>query len=493
MRLDYRLCAVLMVAVSFAGSWAAHALSLWAVPDPASGFHEYYLRGLAQPIPVVQFGKDWSVPIAVWTMFAAIAWLGTLLVRDATARSKRPVLVVMVSFAIVGLALTTFSIIQAYDIYYYTAYGRLYGLYRANPYSYGAPYSMPDASLSQNFIMIHNPPFPSPYGPGFTLFSGLVGRFEAAASLQVQLWSWRAIAVFAVLLTAAALLRQFRGHGPAAAARRIGTFAFHPVILYEAAIGGHNDFLMLAPAVWAWALFDEMPLIAALLLGASISVKYVALVLLPFFAIRAAAQSKLLPVFVVLIALGIPWLAYQPFVARPTAAAGVLESVGSGLLMSLTWLLTLPWLHGTLDQTPLFQGLGPLPLIGELTGPRAVQLAIVAAALCVIAWSIWRFVRERIASHVYRAVTSLIWALPALHPWYVAWLGPALGGDGAWARYAWWFGALSLLTYAEQGVVPTAINQAIFVAIVVAVLAVPIIVARLAPGQPRARARAVRP
>src|SRR5215469_2054072 len=202
MRLDYRLALALMVAAGIGGSFASHALSLFAIPDAASGFHEYYLRGLAQPIPVVQFAANWSVLAVVWVTFFAISWLGGRLSADAAKRSSRPELVVIICFAIVGIALTTFSIMQAYDVYYYTAYGRLYGLHGANPYSYSSPYTFDDPTLTQNLIPTHNPPFPDPYGPGFTLFAGLVARLAGSAPLAAQLWSWRLIGLLSALTIA---------------------------------------------------------------------------------------------------------------------------------------------------------------------------------------------------------------------------------------------------------------------------------------------------
>jgi hypothetical protein len=77
--------------------------------------------------------------------------------------------------------------------------------------------------------------------------------------------------------------------------------------------------------------------------------------------------------------------------------------------------------------------------------------------------------------------------MPALHPWYLTWLSPALV-NGPWGTYAWWFGSFALLTYANQGVVPTPLNRALFVAIAVAVFAVPVLAARYRVRVPPAQA-----
>jgi hypothetical protein len=81
-------------------------------------------------------------------------------------------------------------------------------------------------------------------------------------------------------------------------------------------------------------------------------------------------------------------------------------------------------------------------------------------------------------AEVFRSITALLWSLPALHPWYAAWLVPVSAARGGWAVYAWWFSALSLLVYTHEAVLPTPLNHTIFIVITVAVLIVPIVLAR---------------
>jgi hypothetical protein len=219
-----------------------------------------------------------------------------------------------------------------------------------------------------------------------------------------------------------------------------------------------------------------MPLIAGLLIGAAIAVKYMAAIVLPFLALRAWGKSRAAGLLLVVLAGVVPFLCARPF-ELGQSAAHTLATVGSQLSMSLNWILTLPFfLSGTAGDQVL-GGLPPLPYLGALTWPRIVQLALVAALFAFVAVSIVQYARSPERRLIHRSVTALLWALPAIHPWYMTWLSPALADSGPWGEYAAWYLSLGLLVYAHEGLVLTPSREAIFACITVATLLVPVVVA----------------
>jgi hypothetical protein len=275
---------------------------------------------------------------------------------------------------------------------------------------------------------------------------------------------------------------MLRRHEASDRVTRLAGFAFNPLVLYEAAVGGHNDWVMVAPAAWAFAVIDDTPLIAGLLIGAAIAVKYMAAVALPFLAARAWRKSPPAAILLTVLSFIVPWLCARPF-ALGQSAAQTLATVGSQLSMSLNWLLTFPFFRtGTADR-PAIAGLPGLPYLGVLTWPRIIQVALVAALGVVVTAAVIRYIMTARRSNLYRAIAGLLWALPAMHPWYLTWLSPALVERGAWGIYTSWYLGFGLLVYAHEGLVLTPWHLAIFVGITLTMLAVPLAASRAAPAQ----------
>jgi len=461
----------LMAVVALAGSALVWAIAQGSAPSSASGDQPIYLLGLSQPMPVVQLAGSWSVLIAIWAIMALLCVLGMLLAKTLT-RENGPALIIA-AFAVVGFALTFFSVQLSIDPYYYVAYGRLYGVFGINPYVLVAPLHVADDALARLYVLLHNPPFGDPYGPGFTLFAGALARVESGLDVRTQLWTWRVVALVSALVTALGISRILRNTAPADRARRLAAYAFNPVVLFEAGVGGHNDLLMIAPAVWAFALVDEYPLVAGLLIGASIAVKYVAIIALPFLVIRASKSTRMAGALLAVLAVAIPWLCARPF-SFGAAAAHSAVAIGSSLMMSLNWLAALPSIRSGAASAPIASWLPALPYLGMVTWPRAVQFGLFAAFAVMLVVSVLRYARARSTGDLARPVAALIWVMPALHPWYLIWIAPFAAAGGAWGVYAAWFTALGLLGYAHEGVVPSPGTDTLLVIASIAMLAGPL-------------------
>ncbi|MBV8163571.1 MAG: DUF2029 domain-containing protein [Candidatus Eremiobacteraeota bacterium] len=454
------------------GSFCVRAIAFAMVPDAPieryGGFHV----GLSLPIPVVQVAPHWHAIIALWCMLAALAVCGWQAARSVATQHQPSLWPIMLGYALVAGVFTFFSVTLSIDSYYYTAFARLFGVYGIDPYVLVSPIRVADPILTKEYTLLHNPPFPDPYGPGFTLLAGLVGRLEINATLWQQLWTWRLISVASCLGILAALARLLARAPARERVQRLALVAFHPLVLYESGAGGHNDFLMVAAALWSYAIVDELPLIAGLLLGAAISIKYFAAILLPFIAIRAARKNLVAPALIVGLAVVVPVLCFHPFTFGHTGQT-TLAKVGANLSMSLTWLVSLPLLMFKASAAGAAQ-----PWLD--TALRCIQFAVGAAFLAITLVAAIAYARRAKSALILRCVTALLWSLPALHPWYGIWLAPGAAVRSAWAPYAWWFCALMLLIYAHEAVLPTPVNHTIFIAIAVVVLAVPIIIARRA-------------
>jgi hypothetical protein len=454
---------------------------LWAVrhlasqPDPRYTLGFAY--GLQLPIPVVQdVAHGWLVLGLFWLTIAVQLVLGWRLAVAMGAQHTVTLWYVLGAIGVIGIVYSLFPILVSSDLYAYVVYGRLYGVYHENPYFLTQGFDVRhEAILFQCFRFYGNPPPSDDYGPLWTLMAGIIGRLEAGLNLFWQLWTHRIVALVAVAVSAAGIWKMLATIGPPERAKRVAMFAFHPVVLFEAASGGHNDAIMLAPAIWSFALADAYPLAAGILLGASMGVKYISVIALPFLLIRIARKNGALrAALAAVLALAVPLVCFAPFwhgveTFRPMA------NQLNDYRTSLIWLLAVPFYVFQRADAVVFD---------HLTWIRFMQLTIVAGALGVMASSVIRYARSLNIGELFRAATSAVWAFANVYPWYIVWLSPALASNSPWARYVWWFGALVFLHYLQDVVRQPDTNGAYYLmmgllaCVTVVFLAVPVILAR---------------
>jgi hypothetical protein len=458
--------------------WAVRHLTSQPDPRYALGF----AYGLQLPIPVVaDVAHGWLVLILFWLTIAVQLVLGWRLAVAIGTQHSITLWYVLGAIGVIGIVYSLFPILVSSDIYAYVVYGRLYGVYHENPYFLTQGFDVRhEAILFQCFRFYGNPPPGDDYGPLWTLMASVIGRLEAGLSLFWQLWTHRIVALGAVAVSAAGIWKILATAAPPKRAKRVAMFAFHPVVLFEAASGGHNDAIMLAPAIWSFALADAYPLAAGILLGASMGVKYISVIALPFLLIRIARKSGALrAVLAAMLALAVPLVCFAPFwhgveTFRPMA------NQLNDYRTSLIWLLAVPMYVFQRADAVVFD---------HLTWIRFMQLIIVAGAVGVIATSVIRYARSLNSSELFRATTSAVWAFANVYPWYVAWLSPALAARSIWARYVWWFGALVFLHYLQDVVrQPDTTGEyylmmALLAFVTVVFLAVPVVLARRGGGQ----------
>jgi hypothetical protein len=466
-----------LIVLAFAGSGlAAHAAGTQSFYDAFT--HTNYAAAYRLPIHVVQSAAPgFDVVAIVWVTVAAIAFCGTRIVAELGSATRPSARALLICFLVAACAMSAFAIVQSSDIYYYAMYGRLYGVYGVNPYVLNARLVAPgDPVLAQVLPFAGNPPFPDPYGPLWTLTAGLTAKLESHASLLLQAWSFRAQAVVATALCIWGVLHLLRRVPAADRITAAGRYAFHPLVLYETAVGGHNDALMMAPAVWAFAVVDDLPLIAGLLLGVAIAFKYVAIVALPFLAVRSRKNGLAAPAIVTVLAIALPLLCAHPF--SSSAGGGGVSSNESHLAVSLVWLAAMPFFAAGTGNVPAFSWLPALPVAGELSWPRLIEFGAFAVVAVIVVYGAVRCLRRFEPRAVWRTIAALLLAMPTMHPWYAEWLMPAAAFGGRWSIYAWWFGVAVFACYLVDGVASQSLAIAVCATLVFVIL--PIAAARFA-------------
>ena len=424
--------------ISIVGSIILGALSarIPVIADSRYAFNQAF--GLTLPIRLVNDAPRYGASFlaAFWTLIAIFAFCSRGLERISWPDDRRSIAFVVACQAIVSIAFSFFSVMVSSDAYAYVLWGRLYGLYAINPYAIGHLTNVQhDPILQQLVAYFGNPPPNVDYGPLWVLGAGLLARVESATSLAVQVWSHRFVAVTAALVTTLALCRILRANGPAVISQRIATFAFHPLVLFETAVGGHNDMVMIAAAAWSFALVDSYPIVAGLLLGASISIKYVAVLIAPFLLIRALKSGAAAATIAGAAAIAAIALFFRPFWISWTIFEGLVMHAAE-VTMSTAWVVIL-----AIERVPSSAA-------DHAVVKDAVEITILACLLIVLAWSYQRYVIAAHAKYIWLTITATLWSLPALNPWYLLWLSPALSSGSRWRGYAWWFGLAAFLHYA---------------------------------------------
>jgi hypothetical protein len=284
------------------------------------------------------------------------------------------------------------------------------------------------------------------------------------------------VAAASLVAATCAIAYSLRSLGPETASRRAGAFGLHPLALYESAVGAHNDIMMVAAGLWAFAIADELPLVAGLLAGAAIAIKVPAIIALPFLLKRVSRTHGFGWIAAGVVSIAVPLLCGRAF-ATAGAAGGNAALLGNAFSMSPDWLVNIPLFAAGLASGPAFAWLPRLPLFGTASWPRLVQVAGLAVFVVIAVVSFVRyFLRPRIGE-IWRTYAAFLWSISSMHPWYGQWLLPAVSSGGAWGVYAWWYGALLLGIYVLDGVAaPASVFWAPIAACVVFLVVPPIIV-----------------
>lgn len=396
-------------------------------------------RWLADLLHLDALSGNWLIAVGVAiSAFAVVSFL--LLLREAFHErvSARAVLVLSILYFV---AVATLPLLFSRDVYSYAFYGRIAGVYHANPYI-----RTPLEFSGDPLWVFVGPKWvdtPAVYGPLWTMTSAVIAKVFRSPADQVA--AYRAIAVAAGLATLLVIADTVRRIWPGRAAFAIVAFGANPIVLFHAVSSGHNDLVVALAVATAFALLvrgRELPAIAVLALGALV---------------KATLLVPLILVVVWIVARRSPGERLR----AGLKAAGVASVIG--LAFALPYLqpedpslgmLELAKHEGWLAPATLARRVVDMISFGTLGG---LAKLIFAAALIAALIALGRMVaREAYDARPRTPGAAIGWSLvllmllgPLLLPWYVTWALPlvwllpqaprvAIFGSGAALAMAQW-------------------------------------------------------
>jgi len=384
-----------VVAFAAAGPSVLVPSSSYAFPSWVAGPLDGLFGHLIADPPALSYGLS-AVVLAMTVAYAvALASVRTL--------SMRTIAIAIVALHVVLLLSPP---LQLTDLFNYLGYARLGGLHGLNPYTHFIANEQQDPIYG--LTSWHH--MPSPYGPAFTLLTYPLARLP----LPVAYWVLKLATVLASLGFIALVWRCARqlGRDPRFAVLFV---AANPIFLIYELGGFHNDVFMLLPAMASISLLlDRRDLWSGAALMLAVSVKFTAVILLPFLLLAAR-----------------PWNRPQPISQRRGVrllAGTALAAIPLAFASYAAFGLATPNLS---DQSTLLTVFSVPNLVGLALGvgggtPTLLRIGSVAVVLVVAV-----LVRRRgdWLSGAGWSTLALMCSLAWLVPWYIVWLLPlaALG------------------------------------------------------------------
>jgi len=378
--------------------------------------------------------------LALWLVYLRLIWRVHGLQID-----HRLVLAGAVIFGVVAL---TVPPVFSTDIFSYSIFGRLAGVYDRNPYLTTAALGAPGDPVVP-YLYWQWRHIPSPYGPLWTLISEVftLGRHATPLELAIR---FKVLALAAVLLDGWLIYVLVRRRWPEHAGWAYLAFAWNPMVLVEGVVTGHNDALILTVVlVSAYLLLQARPYLAFAGLVVSGLVKYSTLPLLAVIGPRLlmrASPSQWAGIVVRLgaIAVALAVGAFAPYWGGMAVLMSTLDEPGRGVNNPV--MVVGRWLIETVSGGYVRLGV-----------PATVAISVAAFGVWQ-AWMLWRArgrktwaISDELALWATSlAVFLLLW--PRIHTWYfVVPLGLALAAGPVYRRVYWGILLVSLLSYASYG------------------------------------------
>ena len=249
--------------------------------------------------------RDPAVALSLTAATIGLFLLYYVAYRLCRGRNDRYLWMTVIVGAVLFAMVTTFvALITSLDVYDYIARGRITGVHRGNPY-FWTPSQYPGDPFMEYAAWKDNT---AAYGPVWEVLSGFVSRV-AGDSLWLNMIIHKGIALacylVCVLIVAALLLRV----APKRALSGTLLFAWNPLILLEGVANGHNDLLLMAfilGGLWALSQAEDFgksgsndPLrrwtfgaLGIVLLWLAVLVKFVPILLIPFFFLYTLSKEK---------------------------------------------------------------------------------------------------------------------------------------------------------------------------------------------------------
>ena len=359
-----------------------------------------------------------TIALTMGAMILLRSWLrlGQRLSQWGPGSLKQVVLAVVLWGAPLFVAVPIFS----RDVYAYTGQGRLMAEH-LDPYTTGI------SALSNWFMLGTDPSWAenrTPYGPLFLwLARGVVAISGAQPDLSVLLFRLLACVGVALCVIYLPKLAEFCGYN---GARALWISVANPLFLISFIASAHNDALMVGLAVCGvYLAATKKPFLAIVLVTASIAVKPITIVLLPF--------------------IGLLWAGKAAGWGRRFACWAATGAISVLLL----WLGGIPhnlgfgWTWALLDGTPGYTGYSPSGFGGQLVGAAAHAVGLdgaffedgfrkllTVASIGIAGWLVLFGDPAKVVRRLALAFAAVVMLAPIIQPWYILWFLPFLAATG---------------------------------------------------------------
>lgn len=378
---------------------------------------------IRQPVVIALRTEGWGVTLStvlltVGAMLLMRSWLrlGQRL-DDWSGSSLRSVVIAISAWSLpLLLAVPIFS----RDVYAYTGQGRLV-LEGQNPYDVGI------STLNNWFSLGADPAWAearTPYGPYFLwLARGVVELTGAQPDVSVLLF--RLLAGVGVVLCVIYVPKLAELHG-INGARALWIAVANPLFLISFVASAHNDALMVGLAVaGVYFAATKRYLLGILLVTASIGIKPITVLLLPF--------------------IGVMWAGPGASWTRKFLIWGATAGISFGVLAvsGLPYNLGMGWVWAIMDPTPGYTGYSPSGFLGQqveflgnvlgLPGGTFADLLRTGmkwAAIGLVLLLMFRGDYSRAVRRMALAFTAVVMLSPIIQPWYILWFLPFLAVTG---------------------------------------------------------------
>ncbi|MDQ0819882.1 alpha-1,6-mannosyltransferase [Arthrobacter sp. V4I6] len=378
---------------------------------------------IRQPVVIALRTEGWGV-----TLSTVLLTVGAMLLMRSWLRlgqrlggwgesSLRSVVIAISAWSLpLLLAVPIFS----RDVYAYTGQGRLV-MEGQNPYEVGI------STLNNWFSLGADPAWAenrTPYGPYFLwLARGVVGLTGAQPDVSVLLF--RLLAGVGVLLCVIYVPKLAELHG-INGARALWIAVANPLFLISFVASAHNDALMVGLAVaGVYYAATKRYLTGILLVTASIGIKPITVLLLPF--------------------IGIMWAGPAASWTRKFLIWGATAGISFAVLAvsGLPYNLGVGWVWAIMDPTPGYTGYSPSGFLGQqveflgnvlgLPGGTFADLLRTGmkwTAVGLVLLLMFRGDYSRAVRRMALAFAAVVMLSPIIQPWYILWFVPFLAVTG---------------------------------------------------------------
>ena len=378
---------------------------------------------IRQPVVIALRTEGWGVAVSTVLLTAG----AMLLMRSWLRLGQRLGAYGGSSLRSVVVAISAWSLplmfcvpVFSRDVYAYTGQGRLV-MEGQNPYEVGI------STLNNWFSLGADPAWAenrTPYGPYFLwLARGVVGLTGAQPDASVLLF--RVLAGVGVLLCVIFVPKLAELHG-INGARALWISVANPLFLISFIASAHNDALMVGLAVaGVYLAATRRYLPGILLVTASIGIKPITVLLLPFIGVMWAGPSASWP---------------RKFLMW-AATAGI--SFGVLALSGIPYNLGIGWTWAIMDPTPGYTGYSPSGFLGQQVEMLAnalglpggtlatwLRTAMKWAAIGLVLLLMFRGDYSRAVRRMALAFTAVVMLSPIIQPWYILWFLPFLAVTG---------------------------------------------------------------